>query len=41
MKRRVEPEPALGREITLHLHIGNEEAVLEDLALEVEPEQTA
>ena len=33
---RVEPEPALGREIGRHHHIGDQEAVLEDLAVDVQ-----
>ncbi|EGX99581.1 hypothetical protein AZA_38742 [Nitrospirillum viridazoti Y2] len=36
---RFEPEPALRREIGLHLHIGDEEAFLEGLAGEVQAQQ--
>ena len=37
----VEPEPAFGREIRLHHHIGDEEAIHEDLAFDVQPEHGA
>ena len=36
MERRVEPEPALGREIRLHHHVGDQEAVHEDLAFDIQ-----
>ena len=32
MEGRVEPEPALGREVGLHHHVGDQEAVAEHLA---------
>src|SRR5690606_14760199 len=32
MERRVEPEPALGREVGFKLDVGDQEAVAEDLA---------
>ena len=35
---RVEPEPALGREIGLHLHVGDEEAVAEYLSRYLQPQ---
>ena len=35
MKRRIEPEPALGRELRGHLDVGDQELVLEHLAGEV------
>jgi hypothetical protein len=35
MEGRVEPEPALGGEIGLHHHVGDQEAVLEELAGEL------
>ncbi|KAF1854017.1 hypothetical protein Lal_00005231 [Lupinus albus] len=38
---RVEPEPALRREIGLHHHVGDQEAVLEHLALELQPQHLA
>ena len=38
---RIEPEPALGREIGLHDDVGDQETVLEHLALDVEPELAA
>jgi len=41
MERWVEPEPALGREVGLHHHVGDQEAVHEDLALDVEAEHAA
>ncbi len=41
VERRIEPEPALGREIGFHLHVGDQEAVLEGAALAVQPEQAA
>ena len=41
VERRGEPEPALGREIGLHLDIGDQEAFLEMPALEIEPELAA
>ena len=41
MERRIEPEPPLGRKVTLHLYVGDQEAVLEDLALEGETEYAA
>ena len=41
VERRVEPEPALGREITLHANVGDEEIILEDAPVEVETERFA
>ena len=41
VERRVEPEPALGREVGLHLHVGDQEAVAEDAALALLAEQRA
>ena len=41
MKGRREPEAALGREIRRHVHVGNQELVLEGHAGEVETEQAA
>ena len=41
MEGRREPEPALGREICGHVHVGDEELVLERDAGEIEPEQAA
>ncbi|GAB1458460.1 hypothetical protein MASR2M50_02340 [Thauera sp.] len=38
---RVEPEPALGGEVRLHDHVGDQEAVHEDLAVDVQPEHGA
>lgn len=38
---RVEPEPALGREIGLHLHVGDQEAVAEDAAVAFLADQLA
>jgi hypothetical protein len=38
VERRVEPEPALGGEVGLHHHVGDQEAVLEHLAFDVEAE---
>ncbi len=35
MKRRIEPEPALGRELRRHLDVGDQELVLEHLAGEL------
>ncbi|MCY1375696.1 hypothetical protein D9M69_631290 [compost metagenome] len=36
VERRVEPEPALGREVSLHDHVGDQEAVLEHMAFDVQ-----
>ncbi len=36
IERRIEPEPAFGREVRLHHHVGNQEVVLEHPADEVE-----
>ena len=41
VKRWVEPEPALGREVGLHDHVGNQEAVLEEVAGEVGTDHAA
>jgi toxin HigB-1 len=41
MERRREPEPALGREIGGHLHVGDQELVLEGLTPELESEHGA
>ena len=38
---RVEPEPALGGEIGRHLHVGDQEAVLEDAALALQAQHGA
>src|SRR3954466_5582772 len=38
MELRVEPEPAFDGEVAAHFHVGNQEAVLESLALKVELE---
>ena len=45
VERRVEPEPALGavggKGFAVEHHVGDQEAVLEDLALDVQPERAA
>ncbi len=41
VERRIEPEPALGREAGGHLHIGDQEAVAEGPALALQPHQLA
>ena len=41
MKRRIEPEPALGRERGAHVHVGDQEAVVKNLTLALQPEQRA
>ena len=41
MERWVEPEPSLGREITLHLYVSDEKAILKGLSLERETEHSA
>ena len=41
MKRRVKPEPALGGEVGVHLHIGNQKAVAEDAAMAFLTQQAA
>ena len=41
MERRIEPEPALGRKLGLHLHVGDQEAVAEHLPFPFEPHQVA
>jgi hypothetical protein len=41
VERRVEPEPALGRVVRLHHHVGDQEAVLEGAALELQAQGTA
>jgi hypothetical protein len=41
MERRLEPEAAFGREIGGHLNVGDEEAVVEHLAGEVQAEHGA
>ena len=41
MERRIEPEPPLGRKVRLHVDVGDEEAVAEDLALGFEAQQRA
>ena len=38
---RVEPEPALGREVGVHHHVGDQKVVLEDAADEIEAEHGA
>ncbi len=38
VERRVEPEPAFGREVGLHDHVGDQEAVLEHMAFDVQTE---
>ena len=38
---RVKPEPALGRVVGLHDHVGNQEAVHENFALNVQPQHGA
>ena len=41
MERRIEPEPALGREIRRHVDVGDQEAVAEHLAFGVEAQHVA
>ncbi len=41
MEGRVEPEPALGREWSLHPHIGDQESIAEDLTLRLQSEHRA
>ena len=41
MEHRVEPEPALRRAVQPHLHVGDQEAVLELAALALQAQQTA
>ena len=41
MKRRVEPEPALGREVHLHAHVSDQEAVAKHPARALLPHQLA
>ena len=41
MEGRVEPEPAFGREICLHLHIGDQEAIAKRLTLALVAERLA
>ena len=41
VERRVEPEPALGRPLHLHLDVADQELVVEHAALEAEPHQPA
>ncbi|KAG1388057.1 hypothetical protein G6F60_013868 [Rhizopus arrhizus] len=41
MEGRVEPEPAFCREVRLHLHVGNQEAVAEDAAMAFLADQLA
>ena len=41
MKWRVEPEPALGRKLGLHLHVSDKKAVAEDLPLPFQAHQVA
>jgi hypothetical protein len=41
MEGRREPEPALGRKLRRHAHVGDEELVLEGDAGEIEAEQAA
>ena len=41
MKRRIEPEPALGREFRIHPHVGDEELILKGLADEIGADHTA
>ena len=41
MKRRIEPEPALGRKLALHVHVGDQESVAEHLAFPLETHQIA
>ena len=36
MEGRIEPEPALGRKLRLHAHVGDQEAVVEHLAVEAQ-----
>jgi hypothetical protein len=36
VERRIEPEPALGREVGMHVNVGDEEPVAEDLSLALE-----
>src|SRR5215471_20907636 len=38
MKRRIEPEPALGREIRFHLDVRDEKTVAEHLTLRLQPQ---
>ncbi len=38
MKRRIEPEPALGRKVRLHVDIGDQEAIAEHLPFRFEAE---
>lgn len=41
VKRRVKPEPALGRKIRFHFHVGNQKAVLKHPPAALEPHQRA
>jgi hypothetical protein len=41
VKRRVEPEPALGGVVGFHDHVGDQEAVHEDAALDLQAQQVA
>ncbi len=41
IKGRVKPEPAFGREISLHNYIGNQEIILEHTALKIQPQHPA
>lgn len=41
MKRRIEPEPALGRKVRFHFHVGDQEPVFERDAFAVESHQIA
>ncbi len=41
VKRRVEPEPALGRVVGLHDHVGNQEAILKHTAFDVQAQMAA
>ena len=41
MEWRVKPEPALGRKVRLHHHVGNQEAVHENLAVNLQVQQAA
>ena len=41
MKRRIEPESPLGRQVGVHLHVGDQEAIAEDLSVAFESEHRA
>jgi hypothetical protein len=41
MKGRIEPEPAFGGKVRLHHHVGDQEAIHEDLAFDFQAEHAA